>query len=81
MNEKDINSIFNFFSEIPSKDKLYLQEDVAIIETIKKWIHRIKEKRTITVLGEIAKILCAEATLHQEAAGWSKHVGNIRINI
>lgn len=81
MCEDDTDNVFTFFSEISSEDKLYLKEDVSSIETIHKWISRITEKRTVTVLGEIDNILCAEATLHQQAAGWSKHIGDIRINV
>jgi L-amino acid N-acyltransferase YncA len=81
MTKNDIEGILEFFSRIPDEDKHYLQENVSSVDSIKAWWHRIESKRVITILGEIDNILCAEATLHQQSAGWSKHVGDIRINV
>lgn len=81
MDKNDIENVFHFFAKISDKDKIYLKENVSSIEAIAQWASRIGEKRVVTVLGEIDKTLCAEATLHQRSAGWSKHVGDIRINV
>ncbi|MFC2061545.1 GNAT family N-acetyltransferase [Elusimicrobiota bacterium] len=81
MDENDTKRIFDFFAGIPRQDKIYLKENVSSMATIDEWAHRINDKRAVTILGEIDNNLCAEATLHQQSAGWSKHVGNIRINV
>lgn len=81
MEEKDIDNIHRFFSSIPDNDKINLKENVSDINTVKSWWLRIKNGSAVTVLAEIDGDLTAEATLHQQAAGWSKHVGDIRINI
>ena len=81
MEDKDIDGVFNFFTKILSSEKIYLKENVTDKGAIVKWARRIKDHAAVTILGEIEGTICAEATLHQQAAGWSKHVGDIRINV
>lgn len=81
MNENDIEEVFNLFSKLPDSDKLYLKVDVSKKSAIKEWADRIKEELAVTILAETDQTLCAEATLHQQEAGWSKNVGDIRINV
>ncbi|MFC2092050.1 GNAT family N-acetyltransferase [Elusimicrobiota bacterium] len=81
MSKNDADKIFKFFSHFTEEDKLYLKENVSDIQVINEWSKRITKKLAVTILGEIDDNLCAEATLHQQAAGWSPHIGDIRINI
>jgi len=82
MKRKDENRILEFFAKIPEEDKIYLRENVADAKVIENyWIRRIEEGTSVTILAFLANELAGEATLHQDSAAWSAHVGHIRVNV
>jgi len=82
MDRNDRDRILEFFKNIPEEEKIYLRENVSDPKEIENyWIRRIEDKYSITLLAFLMNEMVGEATLHQDMAGWSSHVGHIRINV
>jgi len=81
MDEGDSDVLNAFFAEIPIEDKIFLRLNVNTEEGIRKWIGRIKDGRSITLLAFLDKKLVGQASLHQDSFDSSKHVGYLRLRV
>ncbi len=81
MTSVDRDAILAFARALPEDDLLFLREDITDPAVVDEWMGEISNGGTFTVLAEVGDIVVGYASLRTEPARWTRHVGEIRINV
>lgn len=81
MGKEDGEKLFNFFTQLPEEDRLYLREDVTRKEVIDAWIRDLNYDRVFPLLAEVKGRIVGDATLHRRRYGWARHLAKVRVVI
>lgn len=81
MNSDDGDRLGRFFQALPKEDRLFMKHDVTQREVIEGWVRDIDYDRVFPLLALDGEEVVADATLHFSPAGWSRHVGEIRMAV
>ncbi len=81
MNADDSKILLEFFAAIPDEDKIFVRLNVDNEKGIRKWIGRIEDRRTVTLLAFLEGKLVGQASLHQDSFDCSHHVGHLRLRV
>lgn len=79
MTATDQERMLAFARALPQDDLLFLRTDITDPAIIEEWARNIDSGHTVTLLAEMNDDLVAYASLHQNAARWTRGVGEIRI--
>lgn len=79
MVKEDEGKLFAFFSRVPAEDRLFLREDVSRRDVIDAWTRELDYDRVLPLVAEIGDNIIGDATLHRRKAGWTSHVGKVRV--
>ncbi|MBU1627346.1 GNAT family N-acetyltransferase [bacterium] len=79
LEKDDYDNLFEFFHNLPEKDRLFLKDDVTNPETIKGWFKEFDPDKVFPIVAHRGDKIVADGTLHRARHGWSKHVGEIRL--
>ena len=77
----DIEDILAFARTLPPDDLMFLRVNITERATVRHWIDSIRAGRTITVLARQDGHVLGESTLLHNEAHWTRHLGEIRIQI
>ena len=75
----DEPALVDFFAALPKEDRQFLRDDVTDRSVIHRWMSSIDYSRVYPLLGLHGGKVVADGTLHCNAFGWSKHVGELRV--
>ena len=81
MGPDDRGAILQFAKNLPEEDLLFLTIDLTQDESIDGWLNNIEAGITTSLLAYADKELVGYATVHRETAPWTRHMGEIRVNI
>ena len=81
MGNDDIDDILAFARTLPPNDLMFLRVNITERSTVRQWIDSIRAGRTITVLARQDGRMLGESTLLHNEANWTRHLGEIRIQI
>jgi L-amino acid N-acyltransferase YncA len=81
MTPEDHAEIMKFSAQLPERDLLFLRIDITDPAIVKEWIENLKSGRTVTLLAKIRGEIVAYASVHMEHARWTRHVGEVRLNL
>ena len=81
MNATDESALLQFFQRIPVQERQLFREDVTRISVIRGWIANLNYSRILPLLAFQGSRIVADATLHRESGGWSRHLGKVRLTI
>ncbi len=81
MTADDGEAVLAFARALPEDDLLFLREDITAPEVVADWLAEIAGGAAFTVLAEVGGVVVGYASLHTEPARWTRHVGEIRINV
>ena len=73
--------LLQFFRAMAEEDRLVLKDDVTTSGWLDRFLAKLASGEAISVIGKIGGELRGEATLHRTLAGWSRHVGEVRLNV
>src|SRR5574337_1461557 len=79
MVREDKNELLAFFRRLPPEDRQFLKDDVTRAEIIEAWVRDLNYDRVLPILAEHEGGIVGDATLHRQAYGWMRHVGEIRV--
>jgi ribosomal protein S18 acetylase RimI-like enzyme len=82
MKREDKDTVLEFYKKIPEEDKEYLRVDIkdaVLVEDL--WLKRMESGKSVSLLAFIKKELVGLASLHQECAVGSKHIGYFVVNV
>ena len=81
MGDQDRDDILAFARGLPPDSLLYLPTNIAEPEAVDEWLVNTRQGRTITVLAYEGGRLVGEGSLHHSATTWTRHIGEIRLQI
>ena len=73
--------LLKFYRSMPEEDRLVLKDDVTTADWLDRFLAKLVSGEAISVVGKIDGEIRGEATLHRSLYGWSRHVGEIRLNV
>jgi L-amino acid N-acyltransferase YncA len=79
LRKEDGQPLFEFFSNLPLKDRACLKEDVAQPRTVEGWICNLDYDKVLPIVAMTDGRIIADATLHFSPIGWTKHQGEVRL--
>ena len=81
MGAMDVDAVLAFARALPADDLMYLQVNITEPSVVQYWVDSIAAGRTLTVLASSGDQVLGEATLLHNATSWTRHLGEIRIQI
>ncbi len=75
----DKDGLLEFFRRLPPEDRQFLKDDVTRPEIIEGWARGLNYDRVLPILAVSEGRIVGDATLHRQAYGWMRHVGEIRV--
>jgi RimJ/RimL family protein N-acetyltransferase len=79
LRKEDQQALHEYFSRMPPEDRMGLKDDVTDPEVIEKWIYELDYDVVLPMLALDDGCIVANATLHFNQIGWTKHQGEVRI--
>lgn len=77
----DESALAAFFARIPVDERKLFKEDVTRVEVIRGWIRNLNYENILPLLVFQDDEVVADATLHRDRAGWSRHVAKLRLTL
>jgi len=73
--------LLKFYRAMPEEDRLALTDDFTTADWLGRFLAKLESGEAISVVGKVGGAIRGEATLHRALHGWSRHVGEIRLNV
>jgi GNAT superfamily N-acetyltransferase len=68
-----------FFCAVPETERLLFKHRVTDLQVIRDWCQRIDYGKILPLVAIADGKIVADASLHQQLAGWKRHIGRISI--
>ncbi len=81
MTPGDSGEVRQFVSELPEEDLFFLMDDPRDPAGMERWVNRVREGLSLTVLAESGGTLIGYGTLRRGGMTWTRHLGEIRLMI
>jgi GNAT superfamily N-acetyltransferase len=81
MLKEDADKLYAFFARVPREDRIFLRDDVSKREVIEAWTRELDYEKVLPLLAVVGDNVVGDATLHRRKAGWTSHVGKVRLVI
>ena len=81
MGSTDIDDMLAFARTLRPHDLMFLRVNITDRPVVEHWVDSIRAGRTITVLARQDGEVLGESTLLHNEANWTRHLGEIRIQI
>ncbi len=78
---EDESALVDFFRRIPVEERRLFKDDVTRPAVIQGWIRNLNYENILPLLAFDGRRVVADATLHRDRRGWSRHVAKIRITL
>ncbi len=79
MQAADESELADLFSRIPIDERQLFKEDVTRSAVIQGWIRNLDYSNILPLLVLDGSRVIADATMHRDRRGWSRHVAEIRV--
>lgn len=76
---EDESMFFEFFQSVPESERLFIKHRVTEPGVITQWCADIDYERNLPLLALAEGKVVGCATLHQQHAGWKRHIGRISV--
>jgi len=73
--------LLKFYRAMSEEDRLVLKDDVTTSEWLDSFLAGLRSGEAVSVVGKIGGEIRGEATLYRPLHGWSRHVGEVRLNV
>jgi RimJ/RimL family protein N-acetyltransferase len=77
----DGGDLLRFYRAMPEEDRLVLKDDVTTADWLDRFLAKLRSGEALSVVGRTGGAIRGEATLYRTLHGWSRHVGEIRLNV
>jgi RimJ/RimL family protein N-acetyltransferase len=74
-------SLLEFYRSMSEEDRLVLKDDVTTAEWLDRFLSALRKGEAISVVGKVDAEIRGEATLYRTLHGWTRHIGEIRLNV
>ena len=77
----DVEAVLTFAKCLDLNDLLFLRINITERSAVERWSHYIETGRTYTVLAVDGDRVVGEASLLHSTASWTRHIGEIRMQV
>jgi RimJ/RimL family protein N-acetyltransferase len=77
----DSGALLAFYRNLPEADRLALRDDVTTDDWAVDFLRRIETREWISLVAKASGKVVGEATLYRTLQGWTRHVGELRVNV
>lgn len=81
MTPEDVDGMLAFAATLPPEEVMYLAVNFTERRVVRHWVENIRSGRATTVLACRGDEIIGEATLLHNATSWTRHLGEVRIQI
>jgi len=81
MDTGDRDAVLAFANSLSEEDLLFLRVDITQPEVVDEWMSNMKAGRSVSLAAYDGDGLIGYATVHRNAAPWTRRVGEIRVNV
>lgn len=81
MTPDDVDAVLAFARSLDPDELLYLRVNIAEPAVVQRWAHYIEAGRTETVLALEGEAVAGEASLLHNRTSWTRHLGEIRLQV
>ena len=81
MGAGDVDAVLAFAQSLSPEDLMYLKVNITERPVVEGWVQSIQVGRTVTVLAMNDHQVIGEASLFYNATSWTRHLGEVRIQI
>jgi L-amino acid N-acyltransferase YncA len=81
MGTGDRDAVLAFANGLSEEDMLFLRVDITQPEVVDDWMSNLEAGRSISLAAFDDNGLIGYATVHRNAAPWTRRVGEIRVNV
>lgn len=81
MNRKDRDAVLAFAKALPAEDLLFLRVDLTEPDVVDNWIANLEAGNSTSIAAFDGDEFIGYATVHTNRAHWTRHVGEIRVNV
>jgi putative acetyltransferase len=74
-------ALLDFYRSLGEEDRLVLTDDVTTPGWLARFLAKLQAGAATSLVARANGRICGEATLHRNQHGWSRHVGQIRLNV
>jgi len=79
LGKRDETRLHKFLMTVPEEERLFIKEPISERSTVRKWCQHPDFEKNLLLLMLHGQKVIGEATLHQRAGGWKRHVGLITL--
>ena len=81
MKASDESALHSFFKRIPVDERRLFKDDVTQVAVIQAWIRNLDYTNILPLLAFDGPRIVADASLHRDRRGWTRHVAKIRVTL
>lgn len=81
MTRGDVEAVLAFAKSLDPDELLYLRVNITEPGVVERWAHYIETGRTETVLALDGESVAGEASLLHNRTSWTRHLGEIRLQV
>ncbi len=81
MTAADREAMLSFARALPQEDLMFLRVDLTEDSVVDDWIKNLASGHSTSIVAYDDGGLVGYATVHRNPASWSRHMGEIRVNI
>jgi RimJ/RimL family protein N-acetyltransferase len=81
MEASDEQALADFFTRMPVDERQLFKDDVRRSSVIRGWIRNLDYSNILPLLVLQGGRVIADATLHRDRRGWSRHVAEVRVSL
>jgi L-amino acid N-acyltransferase YncA len=81
MSSKDRDAVLAFAQNLSEEDMLFLRVDITQPDVVDDWMQNLKSGNSTSLAAYDDSGLVGYATVHTNAARWTRSLGEIRVNV
>jgi RimJ/RimL family protein N-acetyltransferase len=74
-------ALLDFYRSLSEEDRLVLKDDVTTPDWLARFLGKLVSGEATSLVARSGGKICGESTLLRNLNGWSRHVGEIRLNV
>ena len=81
MTAADRDSVLAFARALPQEDLLFLRVDLTDEKVVDEWVQNVDSGHSVTIVAYDDNGLVGYAAIHRNPASWTRHLGEVRVNV
>ena len=81
MSPGDRDAVLSFARALPQEDLLFLRVDLTEERVVDEWLANLETGHSSSIVAYDEAGLVGYATVHTNPTSWSRHMGEIRVNV